>query len=207
MSVLTEGYFHQLQHAVARLPFAEIDRAVDLILAAHRRRKTIYLLGNGGSAATASHIACDLAKATAVPDQRRLRTVSLVDNTALVTAWANDTSYERIFAEQLENLLTPGDVVVAISARGRSPNVLAALQIARAYGASTVGLTGFDGGELPALTDICITVASDTYGVIEDAHLAIGHAVTAAVHTALQRGQGVGQLASPSVRPVLANVR
>jgi D-sedoheptulose 7-phosphate isomerase len=142
-------------------------------------------VGNGGSASTATHFAADLAKATVVDGQPRLRVLSLTDNAALMTAWANDTSYDRIFAEQLENLIDPGDVVVAFSVSGNSPNVLNAVRAARARGAVTVGLVGASGGSLIDAVDISVQVPSQSYGVVEDCHLVLEHAITASTRSAL----------------------
>ncbi|HZA01798.1 MAG TPA: SIS domain-containing protein, partial [Hyphomicrobiaceae bacterium] len=141
--------------------------------------------GNGGSASTATHFACDLSKATIVQGRARLRVTSLTDNVALLTAWANDTSYENVFAEQLANLLNPGDVVVAISASGNSPNVIAAIKTAAACGATTVGIVGFSGGSLKEAVDAVVHVPSDSYGVVEDCHLVLEHAITESTRNAL----------------------
>ena len=108
---------------------------------------------------------------------RRLRAVALTDNVALITAWANDARYEDIFAEQLENLLHPGDVACAISASGNSPNILAAFSFARQAGAVTAGITGFQGGKMKSLCDVCVVVPSDNMQIIEDLHVSISHAV------------------------------
>jgi D-sedoheptulose 7-phosphate isomerase len=165
---------------------APVERVVELILAAHRDGRHVYILGNGGSASTASHFACDLSKATIVGDASRLRVTSLTDNVAVLTAWANDTSYERVFAEQLLSLAAPGDVVVIISASGDSPNVLAAARTARELGAATVALVGFAGGALKDLVDVAVQVGSHDYGVVEDCQLVLEHAITASVRGALE---------------------
>jgi len=163
----------------------DIERVVDIILEANRRRRHLYIVGNGGSASTATHFACDLSKATIVDGRARLRVSSLSDNISLLTAWANDTSYDNVFAEQLSNLLDSDDVVVAISASGNSPNVLAAVQLARARGAVTVALVGFTGGALKHAVDVAVHVPSDSYGVVEDCHLVLEHAITESTRSAL----------------------
>jgi D-sedoheptulose 7-phosphate isomerase len=122
-------------------------------------------------------MSCDLGKGTAPASGRRLRAVALTDNAALITAWANDSRYEKIFAEQLENLLQPDDVAVAISASGNSPNILAALSFARQLGATTAGLTGFEGGKMKRLCDVCVVVPSTNMQIIEDLHLSIAHSI------------------------------
>jgi D-sedoheptulose 7-phosphate isomerase len=174
-----------VKEALTQIPIGAVERVVDAILAAQRRRRHVYILGNGGSASTASHFAADLSKATIVDGQHRLRVLSLADNAALITAWANDTSYEGVFAEQLDNLLDPEDLVVAISVSGSSPNVVQAVHTARAHGAVTVGLLGTNGGSLLDLVDIAIHVESHDYGVVEDCHLVLEHAITASTRGAL----------------------
>jgi len=180
-----EAHISEVRDVLARMPSREVERVIDVILAAYRGRRHVYVIGNGGSASTASHFACDLAKATITGVRARLRATSLTDNIALLTAWANDSSYEAVFAEQLANLLDPGDVVVAISASGKSPNILAAIGAARGRGAVTVGLVGFTGGPLKKMVDVVVHVPSESYGVVEDCHLVLEHAITAALRGAL----------------------
>lgn len=170
-------YLEELSSTIQKLPVQSIDRLAGVFLSAYENGRTIFLFGNGGSASLASHMSCDLGKGTAPAIGRRLRAVALTDNVALLTAWANDTRYEGIFAEQLENLLCPGDVAFAISASGNSPNVLAALSFARQAGAATAGITGFQGGKMKSLCDVCVIVPSDNMQIIEDLHLSIAHAV------------------------------
>lgn len=180
-----EAHISEVRSVLAQMAASEVERVIEVILAAYRQRRHVYVIGNGGSASTASHFACDLSKATITGHQPRLRVTSLTDNVALLTAWANDSSYEAVFAEQLANLLDPGDVVVAISASGESPNVVAAIGAARSRGAVTVGLVGFTGGPLKKMVDVAVHVPSHSYGVVEDCHLVLEHAITAAVRGAL----------------------
>jgi D-sedoheptulose 7-phosphate isomerase len=180
-----EAHISEVRQVLAQIPAGEIECVIDVILVAYRQQRHIYILGNGGSASTASHFACDLSKATITGDLPRLRVTSLTDNVALLTAWANDSSYEAVFAEQLANLLDPGDVVVAISASGKSPNALAAIGAARSRGAVTVGMVGFTGGPLKTMVDVAVHVPSQNYGVVEDCHLVLEHAITAAMRCAL----------------------
>jgi D-sedoheptulose 7-phosphate isomerase len=170
-------YTAQLQGLVERLPYADIDRVLAEIVGAGERGSTVFLLGNGGSAATASHFACDLAKGTQQPGVRPFRVLALTDNVPLITAWGNDTSYDRIFAEQLRPLVQPHDVVVGISGSGNSPNVLEAMRVARQAGAITIGWTGFQGGQLKDLVDVCVIVPSNSMEQIEDVHLIMEHAL------------------------------
>jgi D-sedoheptulose 7-phosphate isomerase len=157
-----------------------------MFLDAYRQGQTVFLFGNGGSASLASHMSCDLAKGTASGSLARLRAVALTDNVALMTAWANDSHYENIFTGQLESLLVPGDVAFAISASGNSPNILSALTFARRRGAATAGISGFQGGKMKALCDICVVVPSDNMQIIEDLHLSIAHAVFRVVRQGME---------------------
>ena len=174
-----------LAETVAQLPYRVIDRVADILLQAHETGRGVYLFGNGGSAALASHLACDLGKGTVNGSPKRFRVIALTDNVPLMTAWANDARYEDIFAEQLQNFVRPRDVVFAISGSGNSPNVLNALRVGRRAGAINVGLTGFEGGKLRALCDICMVVPSDNMQVIEDLHLSISHALFTAIRSKL----------------------
>jgi D-sedoheptulose 7-phosphate isomerase len=171
------AYFEELSATIRNLPIPAIDSLIKVFLEAYDRGRTVFLFGNGGSASLASHMTCDLGKGTAPSAGRRLRAVALTDNVALITAWANDVRYENVFAEQLENLLQPGDVACAISGSGNSPNVLAALRFARQAGAATTGITGFQGGKMKALCDLCVVVPSENMQIIEDLHLSIAHSV------------------------------
>ncbi len=180
------SYLAELSKTIEELPLRSIDDLGHIFLQAYNRCRTIFLFGNGGSAALASHLACDLGKGTAPASGRRLRAVALTDNVALITAWANDTQYERIFAEQLENLLQPGDVACAISGSGNSPNVLAALSFARHAGAITAGITGFQGGKMKPLCDVCVVVPSQNMQIVEDLHLSIAHSVFRALRHQIQ---------------------
>jgi D-sedoheptulose 7-phosphate isomerase len=171
------SYLEELRGTIQKLPVRTINRLARAFLEAYDNGRTIFLFGNGGSAALASHMACDLGKGTAPTAGKRLRAVALTDNVALITAWANDSRYEDIFAEQLGNLLQPGDIAVGISASGNSPNILAALNAARRVGVITAGITGFQGGKMLSLCDICVVVPSDNMQIIEDLHLSIAHSV------------------------------
>jgi D-sedoheptulose 7-phosphate isomerase len=185
IAAVLEDHIEEVRTALARIPTSAIERVVDIILGAYGRNRHVYIVGNGGSAATATHFACDLSKATIVEGRARLRVTSLTDNVALLTAWANDTSYENVFAEQLCNLLNAGDVLIGISASGNSPNVLNAIVAARSLGAVTVGLVGFSGGALMAAVDSAVHVESHSYGVVEDCHLVLEHAITESTRAAL----------------------
>lgn len=160
------------------LDLEAVASLADLVVTARDTGKTIYVMGNGGSAASASHIATDFSKTAEVKGRPGVRCVSLADNAAYMTAIGNDLSFEDIFSRQLENLLCPGDVVLLVSGSGNSPNLLKAAKLARARKAQTAALLGFDGGKLKDLVDLPVLVASDQYGVIEDLHMAVCHIIT-----------------------------
>jgi len=172
-------YFADLIAVQNRISHGDIDRVVSHFVAAMESHKTIYCFGNGGSAALASHMACDFGKGTSdlLPPAGRCRIVSLVDNTALMTAWSNDFSYDEVFAQQLLNLVAPGDVAFAISGSGNSKNILRALEVARQSGAVCVGVTGFSGGKMKDLCDDVIVVPSDSMQIIEDVHVSLCHVI------------------------------
>jgi D-sedoheptulose 7-phosphate isomerase len=173
------SYFGDSAKVLSHLPYAEIEEAANQLHRAYQEERRVFLFGNGGSAALASHFACDLSKGTANAgsSEKRFRVLSLTDNTAVITAWANDTSYERVFSEQLHNFIQRGDVAFAISGSGSSPNVLLALQAARKAGATNIGLTGFKGGKMKELCDVCIVIPSNNMQIIEDFHLSTAHAL------------------------------
>jgi len=172
-----QPYLAELCAVLAAVPHRDVEATVELLLATYREDRTVFIAGNGGSAATASHFANDLAKATIVPGQRRFRVIALTDNVPLLTAWANDASYADAFAEQVRPLIRPGDLFIAISGSGNSENILRAVDVARANGARVAGFTGFDGGKLVARCDRSVLVPCAVMAQIEDAHLIIQHAV------------------------------
>ena len=183
MAEITDAnsYFGCLNQTMNDLPFGAIDEITELLLDAYEAGRMIFLFGNGGSAALASHFACDLGKGTANGTRKRFRVLALTDNVPLITAWANDAKYQDIFAEQLANFVQPGDIAFAISGSGNSPNVLRALELARQMGAITVGLTGFQGGKMKKLCDRCMIVPSDNMQIIEDLHVCVAHALFTAI--------------------------
>jgi D-sedoheptulose 7-phosphate isomerase len=178
-SAFAKSYLNYLRDVLEQIDVAAIDSVVEALLAARAEDRTIFVLGNGGSAATAAHLVNDLTGGMPA-SSRRFRIFSLVDNAALLSAVANDYGYENVFVRQLEGILRPGDVVIAISASGSSRNVVRAVTHANAVGAVTVGLTGFDGGRLRQLARIHVHVPTDDgeYGPAEDAHLALAHVIT-----------------------------
>jgi len=180
-----EKYLDGLQQTIASLPTESIDQVITILLDSARRGSKVFICGNGGSASTASHFACDLAKNTQVSGAPHFRAIALTDNMALMTAWANDTDYDNVFAAQLTPLVDSGDVVIGISCSGNSANVLKAMRAAREQGATTIGFTGDQGGLLPQTVDLCIRVPSPYIEQQEDVHLILEHVICSAVRDRL----------------------
>jgi len=173
----SDTYLREVSGALNRLPCAVIDQVADRLWSAYREDRAVYLFGNGGSAALASHSACDFGKGTVINGHRRFRVLALTDNVPLMTAWANDARYEDIFAEQLRSFLNQNDIAFAISGSGNSANVLNGLAVARELGAFTIGLTGFQGGRMKSICRLCVVVPSKNMQVIEDVHLSVMHSI------------------------------
>jgi D-sedoheptulose 7-phosphate isomerase len=170
-------YVAELKETLDHLPWGAIQDVVGILHYARLSDRQVFILGNGGSAATASHFACDLGKGTILPDRPRFRVIALTDNMPLFSAYANDYGYEHVFAEQLAGLVRSGDVVIGISSSGNSANVLNAIKLARSAQAITIGFAGFDGGKLRDLVDICIHVPSNCMEQVEDIHLVLEHLI------------------------------
>ena len=180
-STLIATYVDELRAALEHTLAQDLERAVDLIRDARTRGATLFFCGNGGAASTASHFACDLGKNTVHPTKGRFRTIALVDNIPAVTAWGNDNGYDQIFVEQARNLMRPGDVLVAISGSGNSPNVLVAADYARSLGCAVIGLIGFQGGALKQKCDVALVVPGPTIEQAEDGQLILNHAICTAI--------------------------
>lgn len=180
MSQTLEFYVRNMRSAISKIPIFDVIRAVDAIHEARMRGSKIFVCGNGGSAATASHFAADLAKNTRKAEWPHYKVIALTDSVPSITAYGNDCGYPEVFASQLEALVEDGDVVILISASGMSPNVLGANVIGRNYGATTIGLSGFAGGDLANETDIPIVVPNFSYEQIEDLHSMICHMLVVA---------------------------
>ena len=178
----TKDYLRAIAGILDQLESGPIATSSRILLEAYHAGKTVFIAGNGGSAAIASHLACDLEKTVAGPrarrSPRRLRAVSLGDNLATLTAWANDEGYENVFSERLRAHADPGDVLLVISSSGNSPNVLEALRTARELEMRTIAWVGFSGGQALELSECCVHVAIDDYGMAEGIHAVIGHLVT-----------------------------
>ena len=172
------SYFSELEQVMRALSLPDLRKALDILEEAYRHGRHVFIMGNGGSAATASHFALDLAKNTVMPGAPRLKAISLTDHVPLITAWSNDTHYEHIFAEQLANMIEPGDVLIGISASGNSPNVINAVNLAQRSRAATIGLLGATGGELKRMVDVCILAPGQNIEQVEDAHMILVHVMT-----------------------------
>ena len=171
-------YFSELEQMLQAISLPHLEAILHLLEEAYRHGHRIFIMGNGGSAATASHFALDLAKNTIMPGVPRLKAISLTDHVPLITAWSNDTAYEHIFAEQLANMIEPGDVAIGISASGNSPNVINALNLARQYRASTIGLLGARGGKIKEMVDAYVLAPGQNIEQEEDAHMILTHVIT-----------------------------
>jgi D-sedoheptulose 7-phosphate isomerase len=177
------SYINTLATLLQSLDTAPIDAFADCVYQAWRDGRRVFVFGNGGSAATASHYVADFVKTAAVAGQKRLAALCVNDNIGLLTALGNDVGYEETLSYPLASYAHPGDVAVALSCSGNSPNVLHAARWAREHGLTVVALTGFDGGKLKDLADIHINIPSDNYGLVEDLHLSVDHIVTQALRT------------------------
>ncbi len=173
----SESYKQQLIETIQSIDTAQVDRAIEWFDEARANNRHIFVCGNGGSASTASHFACDVVKGASFQRESRFRILALTDSLATLTAYSNDVSYDCVFVEQLKNFAGPGDVVMAISGSGNSPNVIKAVEYANKIGCKTIGLTGRDGGKLGPLSQLNIHVPAQHMGRIEDAHLNICHMI------------------------------
>jgi D-sedoheptulose 7-phosphate isomerase len=167
-------YLERLSFALDSIDSDELEQVARVLIRARDEQRTIFICGNGGSAARASHFASDLNR-LASNGSAKFRAIALTDNLSLITALANDEAYSQIFVRQLENLLTVGDLVVAFTCSGNSENVVAAIDFARQQGATTVGVLGGDGGRLKTLVDVALHVDGDHCEIAEDVHAVICH--------------------------------
>jgi D-sedoheptulose 7-phosphate isomerase len=179
-------YLHEVGEALRALPHDEMNQAIDILNQARRDGKQVFVMGNGGSAAMASHFACDLGKGTVEEGKPRFKVLSLTDNVPLLTAYGNDFGYDVVFAEPLASLAQPGDVAIAISSSGNSPNVLLAMDRAAEMGLTTIGITGYQGGKLRDKVNVCLAVPADAHHPdsmqhVEDGQWVILHAIFVAI--------------------------
>jgi len=173
-----DTYFSDLQEMVRAISQVHLQEILVLLEETYRQGRRIFIMGNGGSAATASHFALDLAKNTIMAGAPRVKAISLTDHVPLITAWSNDTAYEHIFAEQLANMIEPGDLVIGISASGNSLNVINALKVAKKSRAATIGLLGARGGQIKQMVDAYVLAPGQNIEQEEDAHLILAHIIT-----------------------------
>lgn len=186
---LIDKYFHQLYLLLSELDRDDLIDSFKVVENKLKQRKSIFLAGNGGSAATASHALVDLNKTILGHGRNyrhiRLRVISLADNIPILTAIGNDFSYKNVFSESLKNLANPGDLLIVLSGSGKSPNIISALNTAKDLQVETLGLLGFDGGKAKKLVDHKVLVPSESYGHIEDVHMIYFHLLTEYLKTAL----------------------
>jgi len=186
-----QKYLDEVGRILQNLPRAEIARAIGILTQARAEGRRIFVMGNGGSAAMASHFVCDLGKGTVQEGEARFKIMSLNDNVPLLTAYANDFGYETVFAEPLASLAEPGDVAIAISSSGNSTNVLRAIDAARKRGLTTIGITGFAGGKLKEKVDVCVIVPADSRHPDGMQHAEDGQwVVLHAIFIAIRHGMG-----------------
>lgn len=170
-------YLGTVSEIISGLPVEQINDIIQTIRRAYDEGKHVLLCGNGGSASTASHFACDLQKGVGSIGSRRFRALSLTDAMPIITAWANDTDYSNIFSEQVATWANPGDVLIAISGSGNSPNVIKAVETANALGMTTIGWAGMGGGKLAKIAQKSIVVPTDNMQQIEDVHVVLAHLI------------------------------
>lgn len=188
VSLTAPDFLTRVGAELRRVQVAEIENLADLIHQSYQTGRFVFICGNGGSGSNASHFCEDLGKSTLkredfTNDQRkRLKVLSLTDNTPYILAWANDEGFERVFVEQLKNLASPGDLLIAISGSGNSPNILRAVEWSNQKGLTTFGCTGFSGGKLKTLAHHNLHVPIDDMGIVESIHLTIFHWVLDRVH-------------------------
>jgi D-sedoheptulose 7-phosphate isomerase len=194
------GYLEEMRNVTEKICREDIDKVVELLYQAWQRDRRVFICGNGGSAGTASHFTCDLAKATIVDSKKRFKAICLNDNASLISALTNDNGFENLYIEQLYNLYQPGDVLVCISVHGGagkdkaglwSQNLLKAMKYVSDNGGKTVGFSGFDGGPMKEIADACVVVPADSTPQVESFHLALEHLVCSCLKTKIMETSSV----------------
>jgi len=189
------SFLTEFADVASRISEDDINKTIELLFEAWKQGSKIFIIGNGGSASTATHFACDLAKTTAVEGKKRFKVISLTDNVPLLTALTNDDGFASIFVEQLKNLLERDDVLIAISVHGGSgqdkaglwsQNLLAAIQYAKDNHARTIGMAGFDGGAFKTMTDVCIVVPANSTPYVESWHATLEHLICSSLKERIQ---------------------
>lgn len=176
--MIVDNYLTRLGEALVQLPREPVQKTIDILREARKNKKMIFLFGNGGSASNTSHIVNDLIKNCRMKSEPDFRILSLNENTATMTAYGNDYGYETVFEGQLRSYANPGDVVIAMSTSGNSPNVIKALEAAKEMGLTTIGFTGRMGGKMKDMVDVCVHAPSNWTGIIEDVAIILGHIFT-----------------------------
>ncbi len=187
MEFSMQNYIEDLKKYLDEVSVHEVETIAKVIYNGYLKDNQIFIMGNGGSASTSSHFACDLSKSTAIANKRRLRVYSLNDNISLMTALSNDIGYDKVFEEQLMNHINSQDVVIGISASGNSKNILDAIDYSRQRGAITIGFIGFNGGILKDKVDYKILIRSMDYGIVESLHLALEHLICLSVKEMVEK--------------------
>jgi len=182
-----EHYLDEMMRVIRDISREDIEKAIELLYSAWLNQKTVFIMGNGGSASTATHFACDLAKCTIVDNRKRFRVICLNDNIPLMSAWINDSGFDNLFSEQLKNLMNPGDYLLGLSVHGGSgrdkaglwsQNLLKAVMLAKdEYNAKTIGFSGFDGGAMKDVVDCCVVVPFNSTPQVESFHLVLEHLI------------------------------
>ena len=190
LSDFVDDYYRRFREALDAFDKAPLEPIVALLEETIRRDGTLWVAGNGGSAAISDHTVCDATKGAYVDGQPTLRSVSLASNGPMLTALANDISYEQVFRRQLVYYLQPGDAVLLVSSSGNSPNVVEACRYAKQRGAPTIAFVGFDGGELARIADHAVWVPVDNYGISEDVHQSLMHVITQYLRARAERRAG-----------------
>jgi D-sedoheptulose 7-phosphate isomerase len=189
-----QSYFTEVSNIINKISVNDIDKVIELLDTARKEWKRVFVIGNGGSASTATHFACDLNKYTSIEGNKRFRAISLEDNIPLVTALVNDEGWENVYSYQLENLMDDGDYLVAVSVHGGSgkdkaalwsQNLLKAVKMVQARGGKAIGLVGFDGGMMKEVADACITVPVNSTPQVEGFHLILTHLICSIIRERL----------------------
>lgn len=181
-------YLDRLKSVIDAFDVEIFDRMVSDILQAYQKKANIFIMGNGGSGATASHLACDINKGCCIDLDLKFKMICLNDNMPTMLALANDISYEAVFVEQLKNFFLPGDLVIGISGSGNSENVLRAIRHAGDHGGRTIGWSGFGGGQLAKHVDVAFVADSHDMQQVEDMHMILSHMIMQAIYAALHEG-------------------
>jgi D-sedoheptulose 7-phosphate isomerase len=190
-----DEFLTEFADVAKRISRDEISEAIDLLFETWKRGSKVFIIGNGGSASTATHFACDLAKTTTIEGKKRFKAIALTDNVPLLTALTNDEGFANIFVEQLKNLLEKDDVLITISVHGGagqdkaglwSQNLLAAIQYAKENSAKTIGIAGFDGGAFRTMSDVCLIVPANSTPYVESWHAALEHLICSCLKERIQ---------------------